>query len=301
MRSLLVIAGPTASGKTALAHALAAQGPLRLISADSQLVYRGMDIGTAKPPAAERAAWGLIDLVDPGQSFSAGEFCRQAKPLVEAAWGQGQTPVLVGGTGLYLKALLEGLADIPAVPDEIRERLEDEHRRLGLEPLLARLDAVDPAGAAALDRKNPRRVLRALEVFEATGRALSAWQRDTHPAVSPDRALWLGLDPGAEALEERIRARVQSSLAEGWLQETLCLQEKWGAEAVGKSAAIGYPELSAVLKGTRTLEQASQDILIQTRQYARRQRTWFRAQADIHWSASPVQALADPALATFLS
>ena len=300
-RDLLLIVGPTAGGKTALAQALAGRFPLTLLSADSQLVYRGLDIGTAKPPPPERAQWGLIDLVDPGQPFSAGEFCRQAVPLVEGAWKAGRLPVFVGGTGLYLKALLQGLAELPPIAEELRQRLEAEFHAGGLEPLLARLDTADPSLAAQLDRKNPRRVLRALEVFEATGQPLSAWQQNTKPALRPDRALWLGLDPGKEALDSRILARVEASLSEGWLQETLSLQEKWGLEAVGKCAAIGYPELAAHLQGTLSLEQARQAIGQQTRAYARRQRTWFKAQADIHWSPGSAEALADPALVTFLS
>ena len=300
-RDLLLIVGPTASGKTAMAHALTQRRPLALLSADSQLVYRGLDIGTAKPKAADRGHWGLIDLVDPGELFSAGEFCRQAVPLVEAAWKNGLLPTFVGGTGLYLKALLHGLAEVPAIPEDLRQRLEAEFEERGLEPLLARLDAVDPSLAAQVDRKNPRRVLRALEVFEATGQPLSAWQQGTKPALRPERAFWLGLDPGKEALDARIVDRVEASFAEGWLQETLSLQEKWGPEAVGKCAAIGYPELSEHLRGKLSLEDARQAIVQQTRAYARRQRTWFKAQPDIHGSPSAEDALRDPALATFLS
>lgn len=300
-RDLLLIVGPTASGKTALAHALAARRPVALLSADSQLVYRGFDIGTAKPSLAERGQWGLIDLVDPGEPFSAGEFCRQAVPLIEAAWRASRLPVLVGGTGLYLKALLHGLAEVPAIPEDLRQRLEAEFQERGLEPLLERLDAVDPALAKQVDRKNPRRVLRGLEVFEATGQPLSAWQQGTKPALAPDRSFWLGLEPPKELLDERIEARVDACLAQGWLQETLQLQEKWGPEAVGKCAAIGYPELAEHLAGRLDLGTARQAIVQQTRAYARRQRTWFKAQPDIHGSPSVEEALKDPALATFLS
>jgi tRNA dimethylallyltransferase len=298
---LLVITGPTAGGKTGLAERLAESTPLALLSADSQLVYRGLDIGTAKPAKAERAHWGLIDLIDPGQPFSAGEFCRLAVPLAQAAWAAGKLPTFVGGTGLYLKALLEGLAEIPPVPHAVREGLERELGAFGLEPLLKRLDADDPALAAKIDRQNPRRVLRALEVFEASGKPLSRWQAETRPALVPSKVFWLALDPGKEALDARIEARVHQNFTDGWIDEVRALKQHWGAEAVGKSPAIGYPEVLQHLDGQRTLAACQQEILLQTRQYARRQRTWFKGQNDIHWAGGAEEALGLPALATFLA
>jgi tRNA dimethylallyltransferase len=143
-RHLLVIVGPTGSGKTRLAELVASALPCRLLSADSQQVYRGMDIGTAKPLGEAKRAWGLLDLVDPGQTFSAGDWVRAAVPAVEAAWAEGKLPLLAGGTGLYLKALLEGLADIPAVPDPVRRALALELEKEGLPALVKRLEAVDP-------------------------------------------------------------------------------------------------------------------------------------------------------------
>jgi tRNA dimethylallyltransferase len=298
---VLVITGPTAGGKTSLAETLAGRLPLSLLSADSQLVYRGLDIGTAKPGPAQRAHWGLIDLVDPGQAFSAGEFCRLAAPLAQAAWAAGKLPAFVGGTGLYLKALLEGLAEIPAVPPPIRAALERELAQGGLEPLLKRLDAADPELAAKLDRHNPRRVLRALEVFEASGQPLSRWQAQTRPALATDKVLWLALDPGKEALDARIEARVHQNFTDGWIEEVRGLKQHWGAEAVGKSPAIGYPEVLQHLDGRLDFALCRESIIVQTRQYARRQRTWFKGQNDIHWAASAEEALALPALATFLA
>lgn len=301
MGPVLLIVGPTAGGKTALAESLAQKNPLSLLSADSQLVFRGLDIGTAKPPAADRQHWGLLDLVDPGQAFSAGEFCRQAVPLAEAAWNAGRIPTFVGGTGLYLKALLEGLAEIPAVPTELRESLEEEFKRQGLAPLLARLDQADPELAAKLDRQNPRRVLRALEVFEATGLPLSQWQQNTRPALVVTKALWVALDPGKEALDTRIDARLHQNLTGGWLEEVQRLKEQWGTEAVGKCSAIGYPEVLQHLAGLLPLAECQAQISTRTKQYARRQRTWFKAQAGIHWAASAEVALAMPALAAFFT
>jgi len=252
-----------------------------------------MDIGTAKPMGVQRDRWGLIDVVDPGEAFSAGRFCRLAAPLCEEAWAAEKLPCIVGGTGLYLKALLQGLAEIPASPPELREKLEAEFEAKGLEPLLARLDMADPTLAATMDRQNPRRVLRALEVFEATGQPLSQWQaQTTTPYLTPDRSVWLGLDPGKDRLDAHIGFRIDASLAAGWQAEVKALAARWGEAPLRKSAAIGYPELLDVEKGSLSLQDAKERILLRTRQYARRQRTWFKAQEGIVWGKS----VDDPAL-----
>lgn len=284
MRSLIVLVGPTASGKTAVAEALAKALPLALLSADSQQVYRGMDIGTAKPLGEAKRAWGLLDLVEPGRPFSAGDYCRSAVPMIEAAWMGGKTPCLVGGTGLYLKALLEGLAEIPAVPDAVRQGLTDELHAQGLPALAERLQAQDPVIAARTDLQNPRRVLRALEVLQATGRPLSQWQAESSvAAVSPERTQWFGLDRDKDALQQRIADRTDQLLAQGWADEVALLAQKHGDAALAQSAAIGYPELLEQLRGLQSPAQAREAILRQTRQYARRQRTWFKAVPQIQW------------------
>lgn len=287
MKNLRVIVGPTGAGKTAYAERLAQQEDLALLSADSQQVYRGMDIGTAKPLGDAKAAWGLLDLVDPGEPFSAGAFCRAAVPAIEAAWAAGKTPCLVGGTGLYLKALLEGLAEIPPVPEGVRQNLTRELHEQGLPALAQRLSQLDPVIAQRSDLANPRRVLRALEVLQATGKPLSQWQAETTtPALVPDQVQWTGLDPGKDALDPHLETRTDQLLAQGWLQEVELLAQRHGDEALQKSAAIGYPELLDHLRGRQTLAQAREAILTQTRQYARRQRTWFKAVAGIEWISS---------------
>lgn len=226
-----------------------------------------------------------MDVADLGSPFSAGEFCRLAAAACEKAWAAGQVPLLCGGTGLYLKALLEGLVELPPVPQEIRAALEREWKEQGLEALLRRLDAADPALAATLDRANPRRVLRALEVFEGTGRPLSDWQVSaTRPFLVPERSLWLGLDPGREALALRITQRADQCLRDGWLNEVRELAARHGDGALKACAAIGYPELLDHVRGRMGLAEAREAILGRTRAYARRQGTWFRAQAGIQWA-----------------
>jgi tRNA dimethylallyltransferase len=284
MRKLLVIVGPTAAGKTDLAEKLAQSQPLALLCADSQQVYRGMDIGTAKPLGPAKSRWGLLDLVEPGQTFSAGAWVRAAVPLIEAAWLDGKIPCLVGGTGLYLKALLEGLAEIPPVPEAIRKNLTQELHTQGLPALAERLRRLDPLIAERTDLANPRRVLRALEVLAATGTPLSTWQaQTTRPALQAEETRWIGVDPGRDELDRRIERRTDTLLQHGWIQEVEILAQRYGDAAILGSTAIGYPELLEFLRGRQSLTKAREAIIRQTQQYARRQRTWFRAVDDIEW------------------
>jgi tRNA dimethylallyltransferase len=274
-RLLLVLAGPTASGKTALALALAARFPLRLISMDSQQVYRGMDIGTAKPPAPERASFALMDVVDPGEGYSAGRFCREAGAACEEAWRRGLIPALVGGTGLYYRSLVEGLAEIPPIPEALRLSIES----MDALERLAQLEELDPEGAAGIDRRNPRRVARALEVRIHTGKGIKTWHEEGKAgALKPGRMLGWWLHPPAGTLAGRIRHRVGESLEAGWMKEALDLKGRWGEETVRKTGAIGYAELFDLDAGLSTPAEARTRIENQTLAYARRQRTWFRSE-----------------------
>jgi tRNA dimethylallyltransferase len=275
-----------------LSEQLARIHPLTLISADSQQVYRGLDIGTCKPPVETRRDWGLVDVVEPGANFSAGEFCRKAAPLCEEAWAKGRIPLLCGGTGLYLKALFEGLVEIPEIPASLRSKLQDDFENLGLEVLFRRLEQGDPVLAAEIDRLNPRRVLRALEVLEGTGKPLSAWRvKNTKSALEePVRPLWLGLDPGREVLVTRIVERVDACLAQGWLEEVRRLavvHRDW----LRQCPAIGYPELLKALEEGGDGTTAKPSIVARTLQYARRQRTWFRAVPAIRWAHDGAELL----------
>jgi tRNA dimethylallyltransferase len=280
----VALIGPTASGKTALAEALARQLPLRLISADSMQVYRGMDIGTSKPGPATRGLWSLLDLADPGEAFSAGEWLRALHGQLALARELGQRPLICGGTGLYLSALAEGLADIPPVGRQVRSELELRLGRQGLGALAQELKAKDPELAIGLDLKNPRRVLRGLEVLQATGKPLSWWQAQPRQGgLGSGGILWLGLDPGPEELEQRISERHQAMLGQGWLKEAAALRQGVGEAKVRATGAIGYAEAFEQLDGRLEAWQAAATVRLKTRQYAKRQRTWFKRMPGIEW------------------
>ncbi len=279
-RPLLLIAGPTASGKTDLALALKRRFPLSLISADSMQVYRGMDIGTAKPPQPSRSLFEGLDLTDPGEGFSAGRFASMAVAAAERAWSSGLLPCVVGGTGLYLRALTHGLAEIPPIPAALRARLA----ALPAAELASQLQRRDPAAAAGLDLKNPRRVQRAVEVLEATGRSIVEWHKEGRGgplAANPRLMLGLKLEP--QELRQRIAARTLEMLKGGWPEEALALEGRWGAEALASTGAIGYPEALALAQGRLSLSEAAAEITLRTTQYARRQRTWFNKEEGIVW------------------
>ncbi|MES2200795.1 MAG: tRNA (adenosine(37)-N6)-dimethylallyltransferase MiaA [candidate division FCPU426 bacterium] len=279
-RLLVVICGPTASGKSGVSFEMAAAFPLRLLSADSMQVYRGMDIGTAKPLLPQRAEVGLLDLVDPGEAFSAGRFAAEAANLAETAWLRGQTPCFVGGSGLYLDAVLHGLSEMPKIPAAVRQEVS----QTPLPDLLSELRSSDPAGAEKLDQKNPRRVQRAVEVLRASGKPLSLWQAAPKTGMlRPNRILMLGMDPGRTELARAIRERNRHAMESGWIDETKRLAEVFGEEKVRSTGAIGYSELLDVLAGRQDFETARGAIEIATAQYARRQRTWFRKDATIEW------------------
>jgi tRNA dimethylallyltransferase len=287
----IILLGPTASGKTALAEALAAEAPLALISADSMQVYRGMDIGTSKPGPESRGRWSLLDLAEPGEAFSVGDWLRALHGQLARAGAQGLRPLVCGGTGLYLSALSEGLAEIPAVGIEVRQALEQALSRQGLAALAGELKAKDPELARGLDLKNPRRVLRGLEVLKATGKPLSWWQAQPRQGgLGAASLLWLGLDPGPEELERRILARTQAMLGQGWLAEAAALRQAGMEAKVRATGAIGYAEAFDLLDGRLNAGQAAARIGLLTRQYAKRQRTWFKRMPGIHW-LGPGQAL----------
>ena len=275
------IVGPTASGKSALAEALAARLGGEIVSCDSMQVYRGMDIGTAKPTEEERAKtpYHLIDVVDPSLPFSAVDYAAAADAAIVDILSRGKVPILCGGTGLYLDVLLRGVPESPEGDPKLREELAREAALHGNEYLHEQLAEVDPISAAATHPSNLRRVIRALEIFRATGIPKSEWDRRSRLAPPRYKAAVIGLVyQSRELLYRRIEARVDKMMEQGLLAETGRLLDA-GVFAVSKTAAsaIGYKELLPYLAGECTLEAAVESLKMATRRYAKRQITWFSA------------------------
>ncbi len=282
-RPLLVIAGPTAAGKTALALELAEHLPIEVISADSRQVYRGLDIGTAKPTRAERkrAPHHLVDIIDPDESFSAHRFAHMARAAIVDIESRGARPVLVGGTGFYIQALLTGSPLGAAPPDpDLRSRLTRQLEAEGPEPLIRRLRAIAPDRAAAIDLNNPRRLIRALEIAESQSHQAT---RPVQPRTTPIPAYVLGLEVEPEILAKRIAKRTEQMFKSGLLDEARHLRDRGYDPSLPALTGVGYAEALAHLDGRLTLPEAIERTTIRTRQYARRQRTWFRHQLPTHW------------------
>jgi tRNA dimethylallyltransferase len=285
---LRALVGPTAAGKSALALDLAERHGLELLSLDSMLVYRGMDIGTAKPSAAElaRVPHHLIDLVEPRVAFSAQLYLEHAARAEAQLAARGVRGLYAGGTALYLKALVSGLFEGPAPEPQLRAQLARRVREQGADALHAELARVDPQSAARIHPRDEKRVLRALEVQLQTGRALSDWQRQWGAAERERPRRLVGLQVEGPELEARIRERTRALLESGWAREALELEQGGG---LGPSArqAIGYAEALELARGTLDFEQALARIALRTRQFARRQRTWLRRFPEIRWVRAP--------------
>ncbi|MGA2176801.1 MAG: tRNA (adenosine(37)-N6)-dimethylallyltransferase MiaA [Verrucomicrobiota bacterium] len=279
----LFLAGPTAAGKSAVALELASLLGSEIISVDSMQVYRGLDIGTAKPTAADRqrARHHLIDVADLDQSFDAAQFVRLAAAAVHEIQGRGRRPIFCGGTGLYFKAYLEGLGEAPPKDPAIRAQLE----AVPLPELLDELQRADPAAFQAIDRRNPRRVIRALEVIRLTGRPFSA-QRARWNNAPPQGPRVIGLTRPAGELVERIHQRVDEMFRRGLVAETESLLARGLAQNPTAMQALGYRQVVEHLRGERGLAETIELVKIRTRQFAKRQLTWFRRQMRLEWLTS---------------
>lgn len=305
---VLVVAGPTGVGKTAVAVALCQRFDGELVGADSVQVYRGLDIGSAKPTPAELFAvpHHLIDVVDPDASMDAARFARMADAAIADIQRRGRVPVVVGGTGLWLRALLRGLVELPPVDPQLRNRLEREWEQRGATAMHARLRAVDPQAAARIHENDRLRVVRALEVYTQTGAPLGAL-RGAHALGRPRyRSLMWALDVPRPHYDERIAARVDEMWQAGWLTEVERLIARYGAGARGLSA-VGYKQVVAHLSQAPDLRDEARtraDITRATLAYAKRQRTWFRGDPGVDRWLTPADATAPAqleALEGFLS
>ncbi len=283
--SLIIIAGPTCVGKTEVAISLAAPLGGEIISADAMQVYKYMDIGTAKPSDQQmaRVRHHLIDVVDPAEPFSAARFKAMAEDIVHALHEKGQPAFVVGGTGLYIKALTQGLFTIQGENRAIRERLKTEAHSLGLGPLYERLENVDPQWAAMIGPKDTHRIIRALEVFEFTGKPISEHHRVHGFSDEPYRVLKIGLFMNREMLYYRINERVERMLASGFVEEVKGLLDRGYGSNLKSMQSIGYRHITQYLQGNVTWDETLRLFKRDTRRYAKRQLTWFRADPEIKW------------------
>ena len=286
MDRIICIAGPTASGKTALAVELAKALNGEVVSCDSMQVYRRMDIGTAKPTIDEMQGipHHMLDVADPREDFSVSRYCSMAAPIVEDILRRGKTAIIAGGTGLYMDSLIRGNAFAPFPSTGVREELEAQADSLGMEAMLSRLQAVDPEAAARLHLSDRKRILRALEVYLETGETITEHNRRTQAIPPRFRPLWLGLDFVSRAdLYERIDRRVGLMLEKGLMEEIRGLLASGIPARATAMQAIGYKEFVDALEGRCTLEQAADQVRQSSRRYAKRQLTWFRRNPTMHW------------------
>lgn len=285
MNKIIAIAGPTASGKTALSIALAKKYNGEIISADSMQFYREMNIGTAKPDMAERDGipHRMIDILDITESFSVSDFCERCEREVQEVISLGKLPIMCGGTGFYVDSFLDGVKFGQFDNDPVlRDRLYAELEQVGIDAMYERLCTVDPENT--VDRYNPKRVIRALEVYELTGKTLGEWNAESKIEPPKYDSLVIGLRfLDREKLYERINKRVDIMLKSGLLQEVEKLISMGIKDTVTAGQAIGYKELYPYFDGTATLEECTEKLKQETRKYAKRQMTWFRRNPKIQW------------------
>ena len=282
---ILAIVGATATGKTRLALALAHRLGAEIVGADASQIYRGLDIGTGKIGLAERGdvRHHLIDVVEPDAPFDAAAFVRLADAALAEIRARGRHPLLCGGTGLYLRALIEGLCEAPPVPEPIRATLAQRIDAGELPAIHAELTAADPDAGRRIAPRDRQRVERALGVFLATGRSMTDWQRAA--AAQPPRHVvrYAGLTLSRPALNTRIEARTRRMFADGLVDEVRALLERGHPPDLRSLQALGYAQAAAVVAGTLRLEAAVEQTIVLTRQYAKRQETWFRAVPGVVW------------------
>lgn len=282
---VLVLTGPTGTGKTDWAARLAEELPVEIVSVDSALVYRGMDIGTAKPSRELRARvpHHLIDICEPSEGYSAGRFVGDALASIVAIREAGRVPLLAGGTMLYLRALLRGMAELPQASPEIRTRLEARARKDGWEALHRELAVLDPQAAARIHPNDPQRIQRALEVYEATGKPISELQRTTRSPLAGQAVIGWALVPAdREAFRERLEGRLRKMMEAGFLEEVRTLRGRGDLTPAHPAVrAVGYRQLWGYLDGECGLDEALRRATAATQQLAKRQLTWLRSETGL--------------------
>lgn len=280
---VVLVLGPTGSGKTALSLALGERFGGEIVSCDSVAVYRGMDLGTAKPAVEERARLPhhLIDVADPNQPFTAGEYSRQARAALREIASRGRFPIVTGGTGLYLRALTDGLFAGPSRRDDLRARLAQSQSRPGKDRLHRLLTRLDPTSAARIHANDTAKLTRAIEVCLAARKPMS--QMLARDPLTGFRLLRIGLNPPRQQLYERLNNRAAAMFADGLIEETRALLARYGP--VKALDSLGYRQAMAVLSGTSSIEEAVKAAQQGHRNYAKRQLTWFRREPEVHWIA----------------
>ena len=282
MNNLICIAGPTASGKTALSIALAKELDAEIVSCDSMQVYRRMDIGTAKPTMEEREGivHHMLDVAEPWEDFSVSRYCGMASPIVDDIISRGKTAIIVGGTGLYMDHLIKGTDFAPFPSTGVRQRLEAQP----IQDVFAQLQAVDPQTAARLHLSDKKRIIRALEIYLETGETMTEHDLRTQAIPPKYKPLWFALeDEDRQDLYDRIDARVTTMLEMGLVEEIRGLLDSGIPPKATALQAIGYKEFVAALNGECTVEEAADQVRQASRRYAKRQLTWFRRNQSIHW------------------
>ena len=306
MKKLLAIVGPTGSGKSQLGLILANRLDGEIISADSRQIYRFLDIGTSKPSRSdqEKIPHHFIDSLDPREEYSAGAYGREARGTIIEIAGRNKQPILVGGSGLYVKAVIDGFFDGPGKDVELRNQLETRLKEGGSSALLANLQKVDPESAATMDASKPRRIIRALEVFYITGKPLSEFHKEQSSAA-PFETVEFGIQWERSRLYERIDQRVEAMLEQGLVDEVRRLKSDGYDRNLNALNSVGYKEVFDYFDGDIDYEEMIESMKRNTRRFAKRQLTWFRADRRIKWitidDSTPLERVADRVAQAFLA